>query len=170
MCEAALRSWPGLTWASQRASQRPVTSGWRNSTCDLCCRPPAVACFLYFVHTRPLNSHNPDCPEAMSTDFSKCITIWTYPVCRNVGQHDKIYQERTEMCQPSKILPSCLYQRRYPFNFYLLVFLRSRTTLWQLWCAVNVLDSHDFGLKLIKSLDFGWLFSSTNIKMQNACI
>lgn len=79
MCAAALRSCPGLTLVIQRASQRPVTSGCRNSTCELGCWPPAVACFLFLVHIQPLNSYNPDCPEATFPGFSKYIKIWTNP-------------------------------------------------------------------------------------------
>lgn len=55
-----------VAWLDLRASQHPVTSGWRNSTCNLCCWPPAVACFLFFVHI--LNSYNPSWPKSTSSN------------------------------------------------------------------------------------------------------
>lgn len=118
---------PGLTWVSQRTSQRLVTSGWRYSTCDLCCWPPA--CFLIFVHIQPLNSYNPDCPTAMYTDFSKRITTWTNSVCHEVGQYDKYIRRR------KKCVNHTVYTNNYPFIFflfpiYLVLFLHSMKTLW----------------------------------------
>lgn len=82
---------------SQRASQRPLTSGWRNSTCDLRHWPPAVAAFLLSVHIQPVEELQPDCPEARSTHFSKRLTVWTNPACRNVVQYDETYQEKFEI-------------------------------------------------------------------------
>lgn len=55
--------WPEKSW---RTSQRPVTSGWRNSTCDLCCRPPAAACFLFYTDLQ-FSSNSSVCPKATST-------------------------------------------------------------------------------------------------------
>lgn len=51
----------------QKAPQCPMTSGWRSSTCDLCCWPTTVACFLFFVKGQPHNRSNQDCHTALTS-------------------------------------------------------------------------------------------------------